>query len=56
MLEALRAVLRRWKAGWIADDPWPEYSRLDRLDGLERPQIPESTEVEEHAKAKEDEG
>lgn len=27
--------LRAWFRGLIADDPTPEYSRLDQLDGLQ---------------------
>lgn len=34
---AVRRPLRRRLFGWlIADDPNPEYSRLDRMDGLGR--------------------
>lgn len=32
---AVRRTLRQRLAGWlIADDPNPEYSSLDRMDGL----------------------
>jgi hypothetical protein len=30
----LRELWRRFVAFWIADDPDPEYSQLDRWDGL----------------------
>lgn len=33
----MRAGLRRWLTSWIADDPYPGYSRLDGLDGLDGP-------------------
>lgn len=37
MIARLRAALAGWVARHIiADDPAPEYSRLDRLDGLGR--------------------
>lgn len=37
MIARLRAALAAWVARHIiADDPHPEYSRLDRLDGLGR--------------------
>ena len=29
-----KRLWRRWVAFWIADDPNPEYSQLDRWDGL----------------------
>lgn len=35
ILVALRAALRAWwRRHVVDDDPSPEYSRLDRLDGL----------------------
>lgn len=49
-----RAYLRRFFTSWVADDPEPEYSSLDRSDGLDqdpdpvttpRRQLPESAEV-----------
>lgn len=37
MLARAKAWIRAWVArNIIADDPSPEYSRLDRLDGLPR--------------------
>jgi hypothetical protein len=53
----LRAYLRRFFTSWIAEDPDPTYSTLDRGDGLgqvpdpvcqPRTQLPESAEVTEH--------
>ena len=36
-MRCLRAALRRFiERRIVADDPRPEYSRLDRLDGLGR--------------------
>jgi hypothetical protein len=49
-----RAYLRRFFTSWVADDPDPTYSSLDRSDGLgqvpdpvsePRVQLPESPEV-----------
>lgn len=35
ILAALRLALRAWwRRNVVDDDPAPEYSRLDRLDGL----------------------
>lgn len=36
MMNALRNLLTHLHDSLIADDPAPEYSRLDRLDGLGR--------------------
>jgi hypothetical protein len=34
---AVRRTLRERLTGWlVADDPTPDYSRLDRMDGLVR--------------------
>lgn len=52
--ERVRAYLRRFFTSWVADDPTPEYSTLDRADGLgmvpdpvctPRTVLPESAEV-----------
>lgn len=49
----LRAYLRRLLTNWVADDPDPTYSTLDRCDGLgETPvgsPVPVSPEVSEHS-------
>ena len=52
----LRAYLHRFVTSWVAEDPEPSYSQLDRRDGLgEEPApsqadqaVPESEEVAEH--------
>jgi hypothetical protein len=52
----LRGYLRRFFTSWVAEDPEPCYSQLDRRDGLgEEPTpcpadhpVPESEEVAEH--------
>lgn len=50
----VRAYLRRFFTSWVAEDPTPEYSTLDRADGLglvpdpvctPRLVLPESAEV-----------
>ena len=50
----VRAYLRRFFTSWVAEDPTPEYSTLDRADGLgqvpdpvctPRVALPESAEV-----------
>ncbi|WIB65396.1 hypothetical protein [Curtobacterium sp. MCBD17_040] len=39
---SLRNRFHAWVAAWIvADDPHPEYSRLDRMDGLRDYQLPQ---------------
>ena len=52
--ERVRAYLRRFFTSWVAEDPAPEYSKLDRADGLgmvpdpvctPRAPLPESAEV-----------
>ena len=52
--ERARAYLRRFFTSWVAEDPRPEYSTLDRADGLglvpdpvctPRAPLPESAEV-----------
>ena len=45
---ALRETLAAWAGIWIADDPYPQYSALDRKGGLESPRIPQSPEVEQY--------
>lgn len=54
--ERARAYLRRFFTSWVAEDPDPTYSPLDRADGLDqdpdpvatpRHQLPESDEVHE---------
>jgi hypothetical protein len=56
----VRSYLRRFFTSWVADDPEPGYSSLDRSDGLgQRPdpiceprtQLPESAEVVEHTQS-----
>lgn len=53
----VRAYLRRFFTCWVAEDPDPAYSALDRSDGLAqvpdpvctpRVQVPESWEVAAH--------
>ena len=53
----VRAYLTRFFTCWVAEDPTPAYSSLDRADGLgqspdpicePRVQIPESQEVCDH--------
>lgn len=53
----VRAYLRRFFTSWVADDPDPSYSALDRSDGLgqvpdpicqPRAQLAESCEVSRH--------
>ena len=53
-VERVRAYLRRFFTSWVAEDPEPEYSKLDRADGLDlvpdpvctpRLRVPESPEV-----------
>ena len=55
--ERVRAYLRRFFTSWVAEDPSPEYSKLDRADGLglvpdpvctPRVPVPESAEVAAH--------
>lgn len=52
----VRAYLHRFFTSWVADDPEPTYSTLDRADGLgqvpdpvceSRVEVPESVEVVE---------
>lgn len=54
----VRAYLHRFFTSWVADDPDPTYSSLDRADGIgqvpdpvsqPRVQLPESPEVAHHA-------
>jgi len=42
--ERLLLFLDRRKASFIADDPNPQYSRLDHLDGLKDHQRPKHTD------------
>jgi hypothetical protein len=53
----VRAYLRRFFTSWVAEDPDPGYSVMDRRDGLgevpdpvcePKVQVPESVEVAEH--------
>jgi hypothetical protein len=53
----VRAYLHRFFTSWVAEDPDPTYSTLDRSDGLgqvpdpvcePRVAVPESAEVAEH--------
>lgn len=53
----VRAYLHRFFTSWVAEDPEPTYSRLDRCDGIGQVpdpvteplvQVPESVEVAEH--------
>ena len=53
----VRAYLHRFFTSWVAEDPEPTYSTLDRSDGLgqvpdpvcePRVAVPESVEVAEH--------
>lgn len=53
----VRSYLRRFFTSWVAEDPDPTYSSLDRSDGLgqvpdpvcqPKVQLPESSEVTEH--------
>lgn len=53
----VRAYLHRFFTSWVAEDPEPTYSTLDRSDGLgqvpdpvcePRVPVPESVEVAEH--------
>jgi hypothetical protein len=56
----LRAYLSRFFTSWVAEDPDPTYSSLDRSDGLgqvpdpvcePRVQLPESPEVAQHVRS-----
>lgn len=58
----VRSYLRRFFTSWVAEDPEPGYSSLDRADGLgQRPdpvcepvtQLPESAEVAEQVSSTE---
>src|SRR5690606_16687547 len=48
----LRKIKQSMKAWWrrnvVADDPNPEYSRLDRMDGLGSLTVPEAEEQRAH--------
>lgn len=53
----VRAYLHRFFTSWVAEDPEPTYSRLDRCDGIGQVpdpvsepavQVPESVEVAGH--------
>ncbi|GAA3709912.1 hypothetical protein GCM10022204_30280 [Microlunatus aurantiacus] len=53
----VRAYLHRFFTSWVAEDPDPTYSRLDRCDGIGQVPdpvtepavaVPESVEVAEH--------
>ena len=53
----VRAYLHRFFTSWVAEDPEPTYSRLDRCDGIGQVpdpvtepvvQVPESVEVSQH--------
>ena len=57
---ALRAYLHRFFTCWVAEDPGPTYSTLDRSDGLGQDpdpvcqpvvQVPESCEVVDHVRS-----
>lgn len=39
----VRAYLRRFFTSWVAEDPDPSYSSLDRADGLGCPPVPPSS-------------
>jgi hypothetical protein len=53
----VRAYLHRFFTSWVAEDPEPTYSHLDRCDGIGQVpdpvtepavQVPESVEVAQH--------
>lgn len=44
MMSAILARIRAWIGPIVADDPNPEYSRLDKLDGLGYDERSNSTE------------
>jgi hypothetical protein len=59
---ALHAYLHRFFTCWVAEDPGPAYSALDRSDGLGQDpdpvcqpvvQVPESGEVVDHVRSAE---